>query len=112
VSPGSDRGRPGEEAPPKPITTNTDRIASQADSRRSPRRRGPSLLTFQGRLARCRRISRELDNLLEVDIASVKPSTFSLTLAEIKAEANRLYAAGWTVAEITAVLAIEPGGGR
>jgi hypothetical protein len=39
-------------------------------------------------------------------------STFGLTEPELRSEARRLYAAGWTVAEITAVLAVEPGGGR
>lgn len=60
---------------------------------------------------RQRRIQRLLDEALaELYPAEPPdpPSTFELTEAELRREARRLYRAGWSAAEITAVIAIEP----
>jgi hypothetical protein len=37
-----------------------------------------------------------------------EPSDFGLSRAELRAEARRLFVAGWSVSEITAVLDIVP----
>jgi hypothetical protein len=49
-----------------------------------------------------------LDVLLPKDAEPVAPSDFGLTSAEIRAHANALYRAGWSVEEIRAVLDVDP----
>lgn len=73
-------------------------------------------LALRGRMARVairhrwdqRRASWELDQLVPRPRAVYTPCTFGLEEHELRAEARRLYAAGWGVADIVSVLAVEP----
>ena len=55
-----------------------------------------------------RAASIALGDLLRRPRAECTPSTFGLDERELRAEARRLYASGWSLADITAVLAVEP----
>jgi hypothetical protein len=55
-----------------------------------------------------RRASLELEQLAPRPKPTPRPCTFGLNERELRAEARRLHATGWSIDDITAVLAVEP----
>ena len=57
-----------------------------------------------------RRLARVIDELVDASgqVTPPSPSTYGLTADQLRAEANRLVAAGWSPGEVRQVLAVEP----
>jgi hypothetical protein len=93
----SDRSRP--KAAPE-VTAAT--APSMHDNR-------PRYCPFVERVTRRRRVSRMLDELLAelYPRETEPPSTFGLDEVDLRKEARRLYALGWTVAEVEQRLAVK-----
>jgi hypothetical protein len=79
-----------------------DSFAQTADSATPARR----WCRFTETLSRRRRLARLADELIgsHRDRPPIHPETFGLSDDEVRAESRRLFAAGWSVAEIQAVL--------
>ena len=87
---------------------DTDTIPRRPDNPR------PRLTAFQYWLRfdcnRRRREHAELKRLLSNALDNAEPSTFGLEPDELRKHANNLVACGWSVAEVYAVLDVEPVG--
>lgn len=109
-------GRPCSETPASNIALDDD-TSEYAPTRRptrsgttgaASRRCDSSFLTWSQRLERIRRGWRLDRALSDPPTPMPEPSDFGLSRAELRAEARRLFVAGWSVSEITAVLDIVP----